>query len=216
MLFYEGAKQKQLGLFSEKNASKRRFSELSEIKKIASNCKRCSLHEKCNRLVFGAGNPKAGLMFVGEGPGKTEDEKGIPFVGKAGQLFNKILEAADINRTDVYISNVVKCRPPNNRNPKIKEMKSCLWFLAQEIKVVQPTIIVPLGSVALKGLINPQGSITRLRGKWIERSGYYFLPTFHPAALLHNESWKKPTWHDFLKIKKAYERYLELKAKGEW
>ncbi|SJZ87830.1 uracil-DNA glycosylase [Selenihalanaerobacter shriftii] len=213
MLFYNEGQQ--LGLFDKNNNIERRFNSLEEIKKIAVQCKRCILHKNCNQLVFGTGNPKAGLMFVGEGPGKVEDEKGTPFVGKAGQLFNRILEAAEINREDVYISNIVKCRPSGNRNPEIEEMKSCLWFLAQEIRMVEPTIIVPLGSIAVKGLLNPNGKITRLRGKWVERNGYYFLPTFHPAALLRNESWKKPTWHDFLKIKKAYKRYLKLKKQGE-
>ncbi|MBM7623421.1 uracil-DNA glycosylase [Sporohalobacter salinus] len=213
MLFHN--MKNQLGLFMKKDEDKQRFNNLEEVREVAVECERCKLHKKCIQTVFGVGNPEAGLMFVGEGPGKREDEKGEPFVGKAGQLFNKILKAAEIKRKDVYISNIVKCRPPGNRNPKISEMKSCLWFLAQEIKLIQPKIIVPLGSVAVKGLLDPDGKITKLRGNWIEREGYYFLPTFHPAALLRNERWKKPAWHDFLKIKKAYERYLELKEKGE-
>ncbi|MGM0472034.1 MAG: uracil-DNA glycosylase [Bacillota bacterium] len=205
----------QLGLFSQDSKEKQKFKDLSEVKNIANKCERCHLHSECQQKVFGTGNPNAGLMFIGEGPGQREDEQGVPFVGKAGQLFNKILAAAEIERDDVYISNIVKCRPPGNRNPSTTEMKSCIWFLAQEIKLVQPLIIVPLGSVAVKGLLDPNGKITRLRGEWIERSGYYFLPTFHPAALLRNEKWKKPTWYDFLKIKKGYERYLELDAKKE-
>ncbi|MCK8823873.1 uracil-DNA glycosylase [Fuchsiella alkaliacetigena] len=214
MLFQEG--KKQLDLLTEIKSSKKKLNSLQELKKVALQCQRCSLRQGCTQVVFGTGNSNSPLMFVGEGPGAVEDKQGLPFVGKAGQLFNKILAAAKIEREDVYISNVVKCRPPNNRNPKLKEMKSCLWFLAQEIKLLNPTIIVPLGSVAVKGLLDPEGKITRMRGRWIEKAGYYFLPTFHPAALLRNESWKKPVWHDFLKIKKAYQRYWELKEQGKF
>lgn len=213
MLFHDT--KDQLGLFTEQDQEQQRFNNLEEIKEVAVECERCKLHKKCIQTVFGTGNSDTGLMFVGEGPGKSEDEEGEPFVGKAGQLFNKVLKAAEISRDDVYITNIVKCRPPGNRNPKVSEMKSCLWFLAQEIKLIQPMIIVPLGSVAVKGLLDPEGRITKLRGNWIKKERYYFLPTFHPAALLRNEQWKKPTWHDFLKIKKAYKRYLKLKEKGE-
>lgn len=213
MLFHD--MKDQLGLFTEGDKEEKRFSSLDEIKEVAVECERCELHEECIQTVFGTGNSDAGLMFVGEGPGKREDEQGEPFVGKAGQLFNKILKEAEIEREDVYISNIVKCRPSGNRNPKVSEMKSCLWFLAQEIRLIKPMIIVPLGSIAVRGLLDPDGRITKLRGNWIEREGYYLLPTFHPAALLRNEEWKKPTWHDFLKIKKAYKRYLELREEGK-
>jgi DNA polymerase len=214
MLFYQGGQQ--LGLFNKESNQESRFSNLDELEEIVSKCKRCSLHKGCKNVVFGTGNSKTGLLFVGEGPGQDEDLQGIPFVGKAGQLLDKILTAAEIRREDVYIANIVKCRPPGNRNPTETEMKTCLWFLAQQIKLIQPTIIVPLGSVAVKGLLDPAGKITELRGNWIERSGYYFLPTFHPAALLRNERWKKVVWRDFLKIKKAYERYQKLKKQGKF
>jgi len=210
MLFYS---KEQLELFNDKGES--RFGSLDELRDIATKCQRCSLCDKATQVVFGSGNPNAGLMLVGEGPGADEDREGIPFVGKAGQLLNKILDAAEIERDDIYISNIVKCRPPGNRQPTTNEMKSCLWILAQEIKLVNPKVIVPLGSTALRGLLDPKGSITRMRGRWFEAKGYYFLPTFHPAALLRDEKKKVPVWKDFLKIKKAYDRYLELKSQGE-
>ena len=211
MLYQEN---KTMKLFADITTNNR-FDSLSELKNIAVKCKRCSLRKGCKQVVFGNGNADADLLFVGEGPGAQEDKKGKPFVGKAGKLLNKILTAAEIEREEVYISNIIKCRPPNNRTPSKKEMKTCLWILAQEIDLIDPTIIVPLGSTALKGLLAPNGSITRMRGNWIERKGYYFLPTFHPAALLHDERKKPNVWRDFLKIKKAYEKYLRLKKEGK-
>jgi len=210
MLFYS---KEQLELFDQKDES--RFESLEELKSIATKCQRCALCDQATQVVFGSGNSNTGLMLIGEGPGADEDSEGIPFVGKAGRLLNKILEAAEIEREDIYITNVVKCRPPGNRQPTINEMKSCLWILAQEIKLVNPKIIVPLGSTALRGLLDPNGRITRMRGRWFESKGYYFLPTFHPAALLRDEKKKLPVWKDFLKIKKAYDRYLELKSQDK-
>ncbi|AGB40867.1 uracil-DNA glycosylase, family 4 [Halobacteroides halobius DSM 5150] len=210
MLF---SSQSQLQLFTKQ--SKKGLRSIDELKDVAKECKRCQLRTNCKKVVFGSGNKKAELMLVGEGPGKTEDKRGIPFVGQAGQLLNKILEAAEIRRDKIYISNIIKCRPPGNRKPTIEEMKSCLWILAQEIRFVNPKLIVPLGSTALRGLLNPNGSITRRRGIWVEKEGKYFLPTFHPAALLHDKNKKEPTWKDFLKIKKAYNKYLKLKAEGK-
>ncbi len=211
MLYQEN---KTMRLFADINNSNK-FNSLSELKDIALKCNRCALRKSCKQVVFGTGNADADLLFVGEGPGAEEDTKGQPFVGNAGKLLDEILAAAEIEREDVYISNVIKCRPPNNRPPNQKEMKTCLWILAQEIQLIDPTIIVPLGSTALKGLLTPNGSITRMRGNWIKRKGYYFLPTFHPAALLHDESKKADVWRDFLKIKKAYKKYLRLKKEGK-
>ncbi len=203
----------QLDLFDKRIESK--CKSIDELREVAINCKRCPLREGCKHLVFGAGNSEADLMFVGEGPGVDEDREGIPFVGRAGQLLNKILQAAEIKREEVYISNIVKCRPPHNRKPTVQEMKSCLWILAQEIKLVKPKIIVPLGSTALRGLLNPKGRITKTRGKWIKYKGYYFLATFHPAALLRDKSKKLSVWKDFLKMKKTYKKYLKLKEVGQ-
>lgn len=210
MLF---SSQVQLDLFN--NPPENKFSSLEEVKEVALNCNRCGLREDCTQVVFGTGNADAELMFVGEGPGGEEDKQGIPFVGRAGRLLDRILKEAGIDREEVYISNIIKCRPPNNRKPTEEEMKTCLWILTQEIKFIDPTIIVPMGSTALQGLLNPNGKITKVRGKWVERQGKYFLPTFHPAALLRDERKKKPVWKDFLKIKKAYEKYLRLKEEGK-
>ena len=206
-------KREQLDLFNSR--PEKRYNSLSELKDIALDCSRCGLREGCTQVVFGSGNKNADLMFVGEGPGKDEDLQGTPFVGKAGQLLDKILEAAEINKEEVYISNIVKCRPPGNRKPTKQEMKTCLWILAQEIKIISPKLIVPLGSTALKGLLDAQGKITKVRGDWVERNGKYFLPTFHPAALLRDEMKKAPVWKDFRKLKKAYNKYLRLKAEGK-
>ncbi|GAB6137419.1 uracil-DNA glycosylase [Halanaerobaculum tunisiense] len=205
--------QSQLDLFANQPENKLR--SLTEVKEVALNCQRCSLREGCTQVVFGTGNQEADLMFIGEGPGRDEDRQGVPFVGQAGQLLNKILQAAEIDREEVYISNIIKCRPPENRTPQQEEMQACLWILAQEIQFVNPKLIVPLGSTALRGLLDPNGSITRQRGTWVQEKGKYFLPTFHPAALLHDTSKKKPVWKDFLKIKKAYNKYLRLKSEGK-
>ncbi|WP_408954384.1 uracil-DNA glycosylase family protein [Natroniella sp. ANB-PHB2] len=205
--------QKLLTVFT--NQAEQKFDSIQEIKDIALNCQRCGLRKNCKKVVFGAGNQQADLMFVGEGPGAAEDRQGIPFVGRAGQLLNRILAAAEIDRDDVYISNIVKCRPPENRIPTQVGIKSCLWILTQEIRFVGPKIIVPLGATAAKALLDPEAKITRIRGKWVKRKNYYFLPTFHPAALLRDENKKPAVWKDFLKIKKAYEKYLKLKAEGK-
>jgi DNA polymerase len=211
MLF---SNQNQLGLFSG-DKLEAKFDNLKEVKELALECQRCGLRENCTQVVFGSGNNQSPLMFVGEGPGRDEDKQGLPFVGRAGKLLDRILTEAEIERDEVYISNIIKCRPPNNRKPTEEEMKTCLWILAQEIKFVDPKIIVPLGSTALRGLLDPAGKITKVRGNWEERKGRYFLPTFHPAALLRDERKKKPVWLDFLKIKKAYHKYLRLKAEGK-
>lgn len=194
----------------------RDIQNLEELKKIALTCNQCHLREGCTQVVFGAGNPNADLMLIGEGPGREEDLQGEPFVGKAGQLLNKILAAVGISRETIYISNVIKCRPRGNRTPELDEMRRCIPFLAREIELVNPVLICLMGSVALKGVLDPNGYITKMRGKWIERGGKYFLPTFHPAALLRDVNKKLPAWNDFKKIKKAYERYKELKARGDW
>jgi DNA polymerase len=206
-------KRAQLDLFNSQ--AEKRYNSIDELRNIALDCSRCVLRENCTQVVFGAGNKEADLMFVGEAPGKDEDRQGTPFVGQAGILLEKILTAADINKEEVYISNVVKCRPPGNRKPAKQEMKTCLWILAQEIKLINPKLIVPLGSTALRGLIYPRGKITKLRGQWITRKDKYFLPTFHPAALLRDETKKPLVWKDFLKLKKAYDKYLRLKAEGK-
>ncbi|MTI80530.1 MAG: uracil-DNA glycosylase [Firmicutes bacterium] len=184
---------------------------LEKIEKEIQGCQLCGLAESRTNIVFGYGNPGAKLMLIGEGPGKEEDIQGKPFVGSAGQLLDKILAAAEIEREEVYIANVVKCRPPKNRVPQRKEAKACLPWLWQQIETLSPKIVVLLGGTALQNLIKPDARITKLRGQWMEsKSGIKIMPTFHPAALLRDPNRKKPVWEDFQKIRDEYK-----KIKGE-
>src|SRR5690606_10623576 len=154
---------------------------LEELKEKYAGCTRCPLHERRTRFVFGEGNPRSPLMFVGEGPGADEDRMGRPFVGRAGQLLNKMLEAAEIPREEVYITNIVKCRPPGNRTPTMEEMQTCIVILREQFKVIRPKLIVTLGSAPTRAILDPKARITRVRGQWFERKGVRIMPTFHPA-----------------------------------
>ena len=151
--------------------------------------------------MFGVGNPKARLMFVGEAPGEDEDKKGEPFVGRAGQLLTKIIEAIGMTRDQVYIANVIKCRPPGNRNPEPDEVASCEPFLFRQIDVIQPKVIVPLGKFAAQSLLKTMDPITRLRGRQFDYRGAVLIPTFHPAYLLRNPSAKREVWEDMKKVR---------------
>lgn len=181
----------------------------------ALNCNRCHLRKDATQVVMGYGDINSKIMFIGEGPGSDEDRIGKPFVGKAGQLLDKVFKAVEIEREKVYISNIVKCRPPGNRNPAGGEVEACAPILKAEIKIIDPLVIIPMGSVALKNLIGDDCSITRMRGKWIQRGKFFIFPTFHPAYLLRNPGAKKLAWHDFLVIKKAIIRINELKKEGK-
>jgi uracil-DNA glycosylase family 4 len=164
---------------------------------IGPDCSRCKLHTLGRRqIVFGVGNPDADLMFVGEAPGADEDVKGEPFVGRAGQLLTKIIEAIGLTREDVYIANVIKCRPPQNRNPEPDEVDTCEPFLFQQIDAIKPKVVVALGSFAARALLRTQDPISRLRGRVYEYRGAKLIPTFHPAYLLRNPSSKKEVWED--------------------
>ncbi|MFW6269720.1 MAG: uracil-DNA glycosylase [Bacillota bacterium] len=185
------------------------------LKEEALKCERCHLREKCTQVVMGEGSLENKIMFIGEGPGADEDRLGRPFVGRAGKLLDKMFDAINISREEIYISNIVKCRPPNNRVPSISEAEACMPILKAEIKLVDPKVIVPLGSTSLKYLVDREAAITRDRGKWIQRGKYYFLPTFHPAYLLRNPGAKKQAWHDFQVIKKAIDRIKELMKNDE-
>lgn len=169
---------------------------------IGPDCRRCKL---CtlgrSQIVFGVGNPKARLMFVGEAPGEDEDKKGEPFVGRAGQLLTKIIEAIGMTREQVYIANVIKCRPPNNRNPEPDEVASCEPYLFRQIDVIQPKVIVPLGKFAAQCLLKTVDPITRLRGRQFDYRGTVLIPTFHPAYLLRNPSAKREVWEDMKKVR---------------
>ena len=164
-------------------------------------CRRCPLAQGRLNAVPGEGNRSAALMFIGEGPGAQEDEQGRPFVGAAGQLLDKMIGAIGLSREQVYIANAVKCRPPGNRTPLPEEVQSCLPYLRAQVKLIQPKIIVCLGATAARAVIAPDVRITRARGVWIERKGYWLMPTYHPAALLRDVSKKKEAWLDFQAIR---------------
>jgi len=177
---------------------------LNELHQNLFNCEKCGLAEKCTQKVPGGGNSQAKLMLVGEAPGREEDKKGEPFVGKSGELLDKILTAIDLDREDVFISNIVKCRPPGNRNPHKKEIKDCIDFLKKEIEIVDPDMIVALGLTATKALLGTEGRLKDFRNQTYEYQNRILIPTYHPSALLQNPKYKKPTWEDFKKIKKLY------------
>jgi DNA polymerase len=167
-------------------------------------CTRCKLHGGRTRLVFGVGNPSAELVFVGEGPGADEDVQGEPFVGRAGQLLTKMIEAMGFSRSQVYIANVVKCRPPGNRDPEPDEIEACEPFLKAQIAAIRPRVIVALGRFAVQTLLRDTTPISRQRGRWREYEGVKLMPTFHPAYLLRNPAEKKPAWDDLQLVMKEF------------
>ena len=172
------------------------------IREDLGDCTRCKLHRLGRRqIVFGVGNPNADLMFVGEAPGADEDVQGIPFVGRAGQLLTKIIEAIGLKRDDVYIANVIKCRPPENRNPEPDEVETCEPFLFRQIETIKPKVIVALGTFAAKALLKTQDPISRLRGRVYEYRGAKLIPTFHPAFLLRSPERKREVWEDMKKVR---------------
>ena len=173
------------------------------------NCQKCRLCAARTHAVPGEGSPHARLMFIGEGPGRDEDLTGRPFVGRAGQLLDKMIAAIGLSREEVYIANVVKCRPPQNRAPEMDEVAACMPYLRAQVGLIRPQVIVLLGSSALGAILGPEHRITRERGAWIERKGVFFMPTFHPAALLRVESKKRPVWED---LKKVRDKLQELEA----
>ena len=175
---------------------------LLAIRTELGECTRCKLAGGRTRLVFGVGNPEAGLMFVGEGPGADEDRQGEPFVGKAGQLLNKMIEAMGLRRRDVYIANVVKCRPPQNRDPEPEEIDACEPFLEAQIAAIHPRVIVALGRFAVQTLLRDTAPISRQRGRWREYHGVRLMPTFHPAYLLRNPADKRKAWEDLQLVMK--------------
>ena len=176
-----------------------------ELEESIKNCNKCKLCSGRRNIVFGTGNKNADIMFIGEGPGADEDIQGQPFVGKAGQLMNKAFEALEIERNNVYIANIVKCRPPQNRNPEKDEAEACMDYLRNQVILVKPNIIVLLGSVALKNILGEEYGITSSRGKWIERKEIWYMPTFHPAALLRDDSKKIDFWRDLKLVKEKLE-----------
>ncbi len=177
---------------------------LADIRTDLGDCRRCKLASARTHIVFGNGHAAAKLVFVGEGPGFEEDQKGEPFVGAAGQLLTRIIAAINLSRRQVYICNIIKCRPPGNRNPEADEIEACLPFLERQIAAIQPDIICALGKFAAQTLLNSDVPISRLRGRFYEYSGIQLLPTYHPAYLLRNPDKKREVWEDMKMIMKEY------------
>lgn len=178
------------------------YDNWEELEQSIINCKKCKLCQNRTNIVFGTGNKNADLMFIGEGPGADEDKEGEPFVGKAGKLMNEAFKGLGINREEVYIANIVKCRPPSNRVPEEDEAVACLNYLRNQVILVKPKIIVLLGSTALKNILGKEYGITNARGKWIEKKGIKYMPTWHPAALLRDENKKIEFWNDLKQVEK--------------
>jgi uracil-DNA glycosylase family 4 len=181
--------------------SSARVAELAALAGVAAGCTRCRLAEARNKVVFGSGNPNAELMFIGEGPGADEDRQGLPFVGAAGELLTKIIQAIEMAREEVYIANVVKCRPPGNRDPQPDEVAACRGYLDKQIALVRPRAIVALGKVAAQTLLGNDAPIGRMRGQWYQVQGIPAMVTYHPAALLRNPALKRPTWEDMQQVR---------------
>ena len=186
-----------------------RIIQLTEIRTDLGDCRRCKLHTGRTNIVFGVGSPSARLMFVGEGPGADEDQQGEPFVGRAGQLLTQIIKAMGLGREDVYIANVVKCRPPGNRDPEPDEIEACSPFLQAQISSIRPTVIVALGKFAAQTLLQTETPISRLRGQFHTLSGVAVMPTFHPSYLLRNPAAKREVWEDMKLVMKKLDEPVQ-------
>ena len=185
--------------------------QLQELKQEVLQCRACPLHRTRRNPVLGEGNPRAILVFVGEAPGAEEDQQGRPFVGKAGELLTRIIKAMGLEREEVYITNVLKCRPPNNRNPRPEEIRACLPFLLRQMEIIKPKLICTLGTFAAQTLLGTQERITSLRGRFHQWRGIKVMPTFHPAFLLRNPAYKRLAWED---VKKIMAEYRRIKGQG--
>lgn len=183
------------------------YDNWEQLEAEVNQCKKCRLCQTRNNVVFGTGNKESKIMFIGEGPGADEDLQGEPFVGKAGKLMNMAFETLGIKREEVYIANIVKCRPPSNRNPEEDEAMACLNYLRNQVILIKPRIVVLLGSVALKNILGKDYGITASRGKWVEKKGILYMPTWHPAALLRDESKKIDFIND---LKKVITKFQEI------
>ncbi|NBO31088.1 MAG: uracil-DNA glycosylase [Cyanobacteria bacterium WB6_1B_304] len=190
------------------------YSSLDQLTIHCNGCQRCQLSQTRTHVVISRGNPHALIMIVGEGPGQNEDETGLPFVGKGGQLLDKILASVELTENDVYICNIVKCRPPGNRVPTKEEVDACKGYLLEQIRIVNPMIILLTGATALKGLLGITQGITKVRGQWIDHENRYFMPIFHPAYLLRNPSKEKgsPKWLMWQDIQAVRKRWNEIKT----
>ena len=182
---------------------------LEQLDSLINTCRKCSLAENRTNFVFGSGNPDADVMVIGEGPGAEEDKQGLPFVGRAGKLLTDILKAIKFTRDEVYIANVVKCRPPGNRTPLPIEMETCLHYLKKQIELIKPKLILCLGRTAAQGILKMNGSLGNMRGKFFDFEKAKVMVTYHPAALLRNPHWKRATWEDLQKFRALYDELLE-------
>ncbi len=188
--------QEQASLEVHSENAEDRKSRLAELARESQTCSLCNLSQRRQKVVFGSGDSDADLMFIGEGPGAEEDRQGLPFVGRAGELLTKIIQAIGFERETVYIANIVKCRPPGNRDPQPEEVASCRRYLEQQIDLIEPKVIVLLGRVAAQTLLGNDLTLGRMRGEWYRVRGVETRVTYHPAALLRNASLKRPTWED--------------------
>ena len=192
-------------LFPEEQEDWEKAKSLNEFENIICSCTKCRLHSGRNKFVFGTGNPNADVLVIGEGPGAEEDKQGLPFVGRAGKLLTDMLKAIKFEREEVYIGNVVKCRPPENRTPMPDEMETCMPYLKKQVELIKPKLILCLGLTAAKGLLKKRESLGELRKSVYEYEGAKVIVTYHPAALLRNPHWKKDCWEDLKKFRKMYE-----------
>lgn len=198
-----GDSEIQQQLFSEQASS---YQSMEDIRVAVQNCRACPLNAKRTNVVFGTGDENAGLVFVGEAPGADEDQQGKPFVGRAGQKLTQIINAIKLSRDDVYITNVLKCRPPDNRNPLPAEIKACEPYLIEQLRLIKPKVICALGTFAAQTLLNTEQPISRLRGKFHTYQGIKLMPTYHPAFILRNPKFKRDVWEDVQKVKAEYDR----------
>lgn len=189
--------------------------ELASLAAKVASCRECKLCTTRTQTVFASGDPRAQLMLIGEGPGAEEDKQGLPFVGAAGELLNKILQAIGLERDQVYVANIVKCRPPGNRDPEPDETRACRGYLERQIELVRPTVLVALGRVAAQELLGTDASLSRLRGEWHQVRGIPVRVTYHPAALLRNAAWKRPTWEDMQLVRDRLQTAGAAEEAGE-
>lgn len=184
------------------------FDNLEDHKKAIEKCHKCELGKTRTKFVYGVGNVNADVMFIGEAPGRDEDLQGVPFVGRAGQLLDKILAAIKFTREDIYIANMLKCRPPNNRDPKPEEMDICSPYLEEQIRMIDPKIICALGRISAQALLKTTTPLGKLRKRWHDYNGRLFMVTYHPAALLRFQSYKRDTWEDVQMLRAKYDELM--------
>lgn len=195
-------------LFATEKEEWEKVTSLDKLEQLICDCTKCRLHKGRNKFVFGTGNPNADVLVIGEGPGAEEDKQGLPFVGRAGKLLTDMLKAIKFEREEVYIGNIVKCRPPENRTPMQDEMDTCLPYLKKQVELIKPKLILCLGLTAAKGLLKKRESLGQLRKDIYEYEGAKVLVTYHPAALLRNPHWKKDCWEDLQKFRKMYDEII--------